>query len=129
MYRFLDYFFLVFHFALVVFNLFGWVFKKTRRLNLITLGLTFLAWFGLGIFYGIGYCPVTDWHWDVLHNLGQYNLPDSYISYILNRIFNLSVQESLVENLTGLLFFMAFGISGYLNFRDYKRKRKKPING
>ncbi|MCD4791284.1 MAG: DUF2784 domain-containing protein, partial [Bacteroidales bacterium] len=78
MYKFLDTFFVVFHTALIIFNLFGWIWKPTRRLNLITLLLTGASWFILGIFYGIGYCPLTDWHWQVLHKLGIYDVPNSY---------------------------------------------------
>jgi len=45
--------------------------EKTRKANLILLLLTGLSWFGLGIFYGWGYCPLTDWHWKVLRELGE----------------------------------------------------------
>jgi uncharacterized membrane protein YeiH len=53
----LDYFFIAFHSALIIFNLFAWIPRFTRRWNLISLGLTAFSWLGLGLFYGIGYCP------------------------------------------------------------------------
>ncbi|MDH3880669.1 MAG: DUF2784 domain-containing protein, partial [Desulfobacteraceae bacterium] len=59
MYTFLDYFFIVFHGSLILFILTGWAWKRTRRIHLITISLTILSWFGLGIFYGWGYCPCT----------------------------------------------------------------------
>jgi len=66
LYRLLDYFFLVFHLGIVIFNLFGWIWPKTRKANLILLLLTAASWFGLGLIYGIGFCPFTEWHWQVL---------------------------------------------------------------
>jgi hypothetical protein len=119
--RFLDIFFLVFHLILVVFNLFGWIYKPTRRLNLITLSLTFLAWFGLGIFYGIGYCPLTDWHWQVLMKLGVSDLPNSYITYLLERVFHLSVEERLIDIFTVVLFFTALVVSIIANLKMKKK--------
>ena len=32
---------------------------------------------GLGAVYGWGYCPCTDWHWDVKRRLGETGLPRS----------------------------------------------------
>ena len=91
MFKFLDIFFLVFHSLLILFNLFGWMWKKTRRLNLITLLLTGFSWVGLGLFYGWGYCFLTDWHWQVLKKAGELNLPDSYVQYLLNRILGIEI--------------------------------------
>ena len=85
-YHFLDFFFLIFHAIVTLFNLLGWIWKKTRKANIILLLLTAFAWFGLGVFYGIGYCPLTDWHWKVLEKLGENNLPYSYIKYLIDRI-------------------------------------------
>ncbi|HPF94086.1 MAG TPA: DUF2784 family protein, partial [Tenuifilaceae bacterium] len=65
-YMLLDVFFVAFHTLLIAFNLFGWIWWRTRKANLITLLLTGLSWIGLGLFFGIGYCPLTDWHWQVL---------------------------------------------------------------
>ncbi|MCK5838377.1 MAG: DUF2784 family protein, partial [Bacteroidales bacterium] len=71
MFKLADTFFIIFHTALTLFNLFGWIWQKTRKLNLIILLLTGFSWFGLGIFYGIGYCPLTDWHYRVLRKMGE----------------------------------------------------------
>ena len=116
-YYILDWFFLIFHSVLVVFNLFGWIWKPIRKANLITLTLTGLSWFVLGIFYGIGYCPLTDWHFNVLRNLGYYDLPNSYIKYLIDRIFNCDINTKLVDIGTATSFFLALGISIYLNLK------------
>lgn len=117
MLKFLDYFFLVFHFILILFNLFGWIWKSTRRLNLITLLLTGGSWFILGIFYGFGYCPFTDWHFRVLQKLGHHNLPNSYIKYITDRLTGLDFNAELVDTVTLVLFLLALVISIYINIR------------
>ena len=117
MLKFLDYFFLVFHFILILFNLFGWIWKSTLRLNLVTLSLTGGSWFILGIFYGFGYCPFTDWHFKVLLKLGHHNLPNSYIIYITDRLTGVDFNSELVDTVTLVLFLLALAISIFVNFR------------
>jgi len=117
MLKFLDYFFLVFHFILILFNLFGWIWRYTRKLNLIILLLTGGSWFILGIFYEFGYCPFTDWHFQVLRKLGHYNLPNSYIKYITDRLTGLDFNAELVDGFTLALFLLALAISVFFNFR------------
>jgi len=121
MYQLLDYFFVIFHSALIIFNLFGWIWKKTRKANLVTLILTGLSWFALGVFYGIGFCPLTEWHWQVLTKLGERNLPVSYTEYLVNRLLgiNLSVNYDI---LTGALFFAALGFYLFFNIRKKEIK-------
>ncbi len=120
--HFLDIFFLTFHFILVIFNLFGWIWKKTRKANLVTLGLTGASWTGLGYFYGWGYCPLTDWHFRILERLGETALPDSYMKYILQRLFQIDLPSLLVDRLTLIFFLLALGISLVLNLLDKMRK-------
>lgn len=124
MLRFLDVFFIFFHGILIIFNLFGWLFKPTRVINLITLSLTGGSWFLLGIFYGIGYCPLTDWHWRILEKLGETQLPDSYISYLIVRIFHLNLPVVIVNTSTFVCFMIAFSFSLFFNIRDRKIRRK-----
>lgn len=123
LYHILDWFFFFFHLGFVVFNLLGWLWKKTRLINLVTLSLTFASWFILGIFYGIGFCPFTEWHWQILENIGKTDLPSSYISYLLNRLFGLDFAPSLVDFLTVVGAVVAFVISAVLNHKDLVRKK------
>jgi hypothetical protein len=123
MLKILDLFFIIFHTALIIFNLFAWIIKKTRKLNLITLLLTGGSWFVLGIFYGMGYCPLTDWHFKILERMGQDNLPDSYIKYLADRLTGFNFNPSLVELMTLMAFFTALVVSVFMNIRDFKRDR------
>lgn len=117
LYHVLDLFFLIFHLILTLFNLVGWIWRKTRKLNLFTLLITGFSWSVLGIFFGWGYCPLTDWHFRVLRHLGETALPDSYIRYLLMRLFRLDMPAQTVNTFTLLLFLLALGISLYLNLR------------
>jgi len=115
--HFLDIFFIVFHTLLIFFNLFGWMIKPLRRANLFVLLLTGGSWFILGIFYGIGFCPLTEYHWQVLHKLGQYNLPDSYVSFLVERFTGFLPDAKITDVLTLVFYFIALGLSIRVNFR------------
>ena len=125
-YHILDIFFTVFHSSLLVFNLFGWLFRKTRLLNLITLLLTGASWLFLGLIVGtLGYCPFTDWHFNVLEKLGKTGLPSSYVKYLFDRITGIDINSILVDRITLYSFLAAFTISIILNISGVRKKRKK----
>jgi hypothetical protein len=115
--KFLDIFFTTFHSLLIGFILVGWIWKKTRKLNLICILLTACSWLLLGIFYGLGYCPLTDWHFNILRQLGYTDLPTSYISFLFTRITGWSVDQGLVDAVTLWGLVIALIISVFLNFR------------
>jgi hypothetical protein len=121
--QFLDWLFLLFHLSLVIFNLFGWIWKKTRCWNLIALLLTFSSWFLLGLIYGIGFCPFTEWHWQILYKLGHTGLPDSYVSYLVIRTTGIDPPQYLIDQVTVIGAFTAFFISLVLSIRDRVRKK------
>ena len=123
MLAFLDVLFLILHSSLVVFNLTGWIWRRTRRWHLAVIGLTVLSWFGLGLFYGWGYCPCTDWHWDVKRALGETNLPNSYIKYYLDRTSGLDWDPQVVDVLVLACGLGALVISVWLNVQDWRRAR------
>lgn len=108
MWRFivLDYFFLVFHSALILVNLFGWIHSKTRMLQRVCLTLTLCSWIFMGIVYGWGYCALTDWHWDVLTELQRRPDTNVYVAYLFDRLLNLEISRRTSDILTvgGLLF-------------------------
>ena len=117
MYEFLNIFFFVFHIVFILFNLFGWSIPSLRKLNLVTLVLTGFSWFFLGIFYGWGYCFLTDWHWAVRDNLGYNTTSNSYIHFLILKTTGLSFSENLVDVLTVAFYFAALVISVVVNVR------------
>jgi hypothetical protein len=122
-YEFLNIFFFAFHSILILFNLFGWILKKTRLLNLISLLLTLGSWVILGIWYGWGYCPCTDWHWKVRMELGYYDMPASYIKFLADTFTGMDWNPVLIDTLTAVLFAAALSSSAVINLKDFKKNR------
>lgn len=125
MLEFLNIFFFLFHTILVFFNTFGWIFRKTRRWNLLTLLLTAFSWFVMGIWYGWGYCFCTDWHWDIREKLGYRDESDSYIHFLALKLTGINFNPSLVELITVSVFFISLALSIVMNVRDWISLRKK----
>ena len=123
-YQALNIFFFIFHIGLIFFNLIGWAFKPLRKWNLLTLGLTAFSWFVLGIFYGFGYCFLTDWHWEVRDELNYTTNSNSYIHFLFTTIFPISISEKAVDWLTAILFFAALLMSIITNAIDFRKGRK-----
>ncbi len=123
---FLDIFFVVLHSLLIIFILSGWLIPKLRAAHLIVVLLTGASWFLLGIFYGIGYCPLTDWHWMVLKELGKTGLPVSYVQYILDRILgiNISARTADVITLAGWLFALIVSLGLWIKNKIQNSRTK-----
>jgi len=124
-YAFLDKFFFVFHSALMVFILFGWIWRKTRVANLIVILLTAFSWTVLGIWYGFGYCPSTDWHWQVRMKLGYSDMPSAYTKFLIDSLSGLETKETLVDFFAVLFLLLALFASTYTNIKDWRRRRER----
>ena len=124
MYVFLDIFFLVFHSGLILFNLFGWIWEKTKRLNLFTLLATAFSWVVLGIWYGFGYCPCTHWHWLVRRELGDTDMPNSYIKFLVDELLGFNISAGIIDTATGIAFALALILSilSNLNILFFNKK-------
>jgi len=106
------------HLLVIGANCFGWLWRAARvwvlALQLATLG----SWVGFGILKGWwGYCPLTDWHWDVKRVMGETGLPRDYISYVLNNWFGLYPNPELLPLLIFGCFGLALGINCWLLLR------------
>lgn len=106
------------HLVIIGFNLFGWIPKKTRKAHLISILATAASWFLLGIWFGMGYCPVTDWQWRVKEKLGETNLPNSFIEYYAEKIFNKDFDAAFINNVTAISFGIVAIISVYVFIQD-----------
>ena len=125
LYPFLNIFFFIFHTVFTLFNIVGWVFPKTRKLHLATMLLTAISWFGLGIWYGWGYCFCTDWHWRVREAMGYHDHSNSYVHFLLLKLTGKNFDPQLVENVTLWVFLLSFVLSVFFNYRDWRRRRQK----
>jgi hypothetical protein len=117
----LGWLFAVTHGALCVFVLVGWAFRPTRRAHLAVTIAIFLSWFGLGLVYGIGYCPCTDWHWQIKRELGETGLPISYVEYYADRWTGIDWDPRVVDAVVVIAAVAALGSSIWLNLRDRRR--------
>lgn len=123
LYQLLDYFFLVFHAVLMLLNVLGWAWSKTRKLQLYVLAITLFSWIVMGYFYGWGYCLLTDWHWEVLAEMGQRPTQHAYVQYLLERWFNVEVSREFSDRIT--ITFLLVGIIGATFMRWGYPKLKK----
>lgn len=119
---FLDYFFLVFHAMFTLFNITGWMFRPLRRIHLAAVILTAFSWGVLGFFRGWGYCPLTDWHWQVRAELGEPITSYSYIHFLILEITGINLNPLLVDILTLIIFISVFALSIIVNIKDFRRK-------
>ncbi|MDE2783027.1 MAG: DUF2784 domain-containing protein [Gemmatimonadota bacterium] len=124
LYLILDVLLVAFHTLLVGFNTLGWAWRRTRRLHLFTISVTLLSWFGLGVIYGWGYCPLTDWHWQVKRALGETHLPASCMKYYLDRITGVDWNAAVVDALVIGAAAGSLVVSAVLNLRDIRRVRR-----
>jgi hypothetical protein len=125
MYEFLNVFFFVFHTTLILFILLGWLWTKTRKINLAVVILTAFSWFFLGIWYGFGYCPCTDWHWQVRMRLGYYDMPSSYLTFLIRSLTGWEVVKTLVDVFAVVFLLLALFASVATNYRDWKNCRDR----
>ncbi len=117
---FLNYFFFVFHTALVLFNLFGWIPVKTQKLHFISMMVLLFSWGIMGIWMGFGYCFLTDWHYQILRKLGESGMPSSYIAFLVEKFTGWLPDGDLVNTLTLAFTLVALVCSVWVNF--IKRK-------
>ncbi len=120
MLTFLDVLLFSLHILIIGFNLFGWIIPKFRKAHLWLVGATLFSWLVLGIWKGWGYCILTDWHWDIKRELGERNLPHSFIKYLTNNTLGFDWSSSTVDIITLSTFVLAITLSIRVNFFSKK---------
>lgn len=124
-YELLNIFFFVFHSCIVLLNVFGWMFKATRKWSMICLLLTGASWFILGIWYGWGYCVCTHWHWEVRSKLGYKDESNNYIHFLISKLTGFDPPPSLVEKGIMIVFVISIVMCTVLSLRDHFKKKKR----
>lgn len=116
MYNIFDFVFTLFHLLIVGFNLLGWIWPSTRKLHFFLVLFTAGSWLLLGIWYGVGYCPVTDWQWQIKAHMGETNLPNSFIKYFADKVTGKDISADFIDAATAICFAIVAVLSVYLNF-------------
>lgn len=109
--------FFVFHTSWIAFTCLGWMWRRARRWHLAAVSLTALSWFGLGIWYGWGYCPCTDWHWQVRERLGHRD-PPSYIQLLIREVTGVDLSPDWADGIAVGTLAAAAILSAVMNLRD-----------
>lgn len=117
-FQFLNYFFYALHTVLILFNLCGWLFPRWRKLNLISLIVTLGSWIVLGFWKGWGYCFLTDWHYSILHKLGEKDMPSNYIAFLIKKLTNQTIDTQLIDYGTVSFTLVALICSLWFNYKS-----------
>ncbi len=110
-----------FHTVLILFNVFGWIDRRTRPWNLATLLLTLFSWTVMGIWFGKGYCVCTDLHWRVRAAMGIHDHADSYLVLLVRKLTGWDPPVLWVNGVAATVFALALTASVALNVRDRRR--------
>jgi hypothetical protein len=110
------------HTALIAFNVFGWIPKRTRRWNLATLLLTLTSWAIMGLWYGMGYCICTDLHWQVRRAMGIDETADSYLVLLIRNLSGWNPPVALVNSVAGCVLAVSLVCSVWVNVKDMRRR-------
>lgn len=87
----------VVHIAIVSFVLLGWLIPETRFAHLVLCLLTLGSWFLLGRWMGVGYCPVSDWHWKLKESIGEGRPAVTYIAFLLRKVTGMDIDSNKVN--------------------------------
>ena len=117
MLKFYDIALTITHIVLIFFNLFGWIFPYTRRVHLIIVIVTWFSWIVLGIWFGFGYCPLTDLQWKIKERLGETDLPASFITYAAEAISGREFPDPFIDAVTGICFITVTFLTVFFNMR------------
>jgi hypothetical protein len=121
--HFLDFFLTLLHLLIIGFNLFGWIWKSTRKSHFYLVIATIFSWVVLGFWFGFGYCPVTDWQWQVKAKLGERDLPNSFIKYFADKVTGMDISSTMIDAVTAV----SFGLVVIVSFTFYAREARRQV--
>ncbi|MDH5458373.1 MAG: DUF2784 family protein [Nitrospinota bacterium] len=113
---FMDYMLHMVHLSIMFICVVGWMFEPFHVLHLAVVILVALSWFGLGKFFGYGYCALTDAQWRIKRKLGQEPYTDSYVKYILDKVTGRDIDQKITDHLTLYTYVGAVVLSLAVNF-------------
>ena len=122
----LDVMFFVFHTGLILFNLAGWIWPKTRRLHFFCVASTLFSWVVMGAFYGFGYCLCTDWHFQVRRSLGLPVFGHTYLQLMADVFMGINLSQTVSNLLAGGGLFLILVAMISVSIRQ-RRRRKSSV--
>lgn len=115
--------FFVGHSLLIVFNLVGWIWPRTRRLHLATLSATLFSWLVMGAWKGWGYCLCADWHFQIRRRSGIHAGETSYTQLLFNQIPGVTVTRTFADVVTVTALVLILIATVTVHVRAAMRKR------
>lgn len=120
----LDWFLTFAHVAVILGFLLLWIPRRTVRLHRWLVALTALSWLGLGLFHGLGYCFLTDWHFQVKHARGVRRLPHSFIKYAGDWITGRDLPAGTVDAVAGAVFVAGVLVAVFRYVEELRKNAK-----
>lgn len=118
-YHILNFLFHVLHLSIILFVMLGWMVAAFLPFHLALLLATLGSWFVLGHWLGQGYCPISDWHWEIKKNYGPGKPEGTYIHRILQSITGKALDSEKVDHMVVLATLVLTIGSVILNLTQY----------
>lgn len=123
----LNIFLHIIHSTMVWFVLLGVFFKRLIPLHFTIITLIWISWIGLGIkMKHLGYCILTDWHWQVKYRLAETDLPASYITYMLQMLTGVRFEDRSIAIFAGSVMVLITITSGTRFIIWWRSNGQKP---
>lgn len=116
--------FFLFHTLLVGFNMFGWIWKRTRVWHAVAMGLTSFSWFVMGIYYGWGYCLCTDWQFQIRERLGYEDSATTYIQLLTETFLGFTISRTTSDTWAVSVFGLILLAMAVVWSREWLRRRR-----
>ena len=104
------------HALVAGFCAFGWLIEGAEKLHFYLILTIGFSWYVLGLHYGIGYCVLTDWQWQVRKKLGCTPEHGSFVQLLLERASGMHLNVSQVKLFAYTIYWLSAVISIYINF-------------
>lgn len=114
----LNIFFHIMHLSIIFFFLFGWLFITTQEAHFVLAVFILASWYGLGIYFGFGYCLVTDLQWKIKKLLGQAPPTEFYVKYMIDKITGLDTNPTIINGLTTSIYFAILILSVFIKAKN-----------
>lgn len=118
-YRILNAAFHFLHIFVITFVAIGWIYPPFHLAHFVLTLLTLGSWFILGHWFGVGYCPLTDWHWKIKSKLSGARPNGTYIHLGLERVTGRQINPDRVDRVVLLGTILIAGLSLMQNILDW----------
>lgn len=117
MYRPLNALFHLLHLGIILFVMLAWSVPVLLPWHLLLTSLTLVCWFVLGLWLGIGFCPLSHWHWQLKQEHDSGRPRESYIHYVVQKASGRQFEGDLLDRLVVACTLLLFCVSVWRNLQ------------